>query len=365
MTDTTSLVALIDSLADGRVLCIGDVMLDRYTYGEVSRISAEAPIPVCRVIDEKIMLGGAGNVARNLVAVGTAVDFVTVVGVDAAGDQVREFFQSLDTVEAKLIDDETRQTTIKDRFIVGVQQLLRVDRESTKTVNAVIAGKVQNYAERSLAGAGAVVISDYGKGVLSVDAIGRIVKKARKMGAQIVIDPKGDDFTRYAGADIITPNQRELADASRLSINDDVSVVEAARYIAHHCNIANVLVTRGSDGMTLVTASDAVHLPSEARDVFDVSGAGDTVVAILAAAIAAGASLFDAARLSNVAAGIVVGKIGTAVAYPHDIVDAVHRPVYQKFCLWHRLLIASLGGEGAVTKLDLLTAALISFIRAM
>lgn len=325
MTGATSLVALINQLKGARVLCVGDVMLDRFTYGEVTRISAEAPIPVCRVINETIMLGGAGNVVRNLDALGAATDFVTVVGADDAGRQVDDFLRTLSAVNASLLTDASRQTTIKDRFIAGVQQLLRVDRESIDPVDGAIAMEVRAQAEAALGRVGAVVVSDYGKGVLAGNAIATLTGKARQAGRPLIVDPKGADFTRYAGAFLVTPNRIELGEASRMAADTDDQIVAAARHIATGCDIENVLVTRSSDGMTLVTRDHVHHLPPEAREVFDVSGAGDTVVATLAAALAVGAPLLDAARLANVAAGIVVGKVGTAVAYPDDIADAIHR----------------------------------------
>ncbi|MDA1325533.1 MAG: D-glycero-beta-D-manno-heptose-7-phosphate kinase [Proteobacteria bacterium] len=325
MTMSASLATLINQLKDGRVLCVGDVMLDRFTYGEVTRISAEAPIPVCRVANETIMLGGAGNVVRNLAALGAAIEFVTVVGADEAGDQVNDFLQTLSAVKSCLLIDASRQTTIKDRFIAGVQQLLRVDRESTAPVDGDIAAQVRSRAEAALAGVGAVVVSDYGKGVLAGDAIKYLTGKAREAGLPLIVDPKGHDYTRYAGAFLMTPNRLELGEASRMPVETDDEIIAAARHIAASCDIENVLVTRSSDGMTLVTRDQVHHLPPEAREVFDVSGAGDTVVATLAAALAIGAPLLDAARLANAAAGIVVGKVGTAVAYPEDIAEAIRR----------------------------------------
>jgi len=325
MTGSASLVALINQLAGARVLCVGDVMLDRFTYGEVTRISAEAPIPVCRVVNETIMLGGAGNVVRNLDALGAVTEFVTVVGADEAGRQVDDFLRTLSAVNACLLTDAARQTTIKDRFIAGVQHLLRVDRESIDPVDGNIAAQVRARAEVALESVGAVVVSDYGKGVLAGDAIAALTGKARAAGQPLIVDPKGDDYTRYAGAFLVTPNRPELGEASRMPVGTDEEIIAAARHIATSCGIENVLVTRSGDGMTLVTRDDVHHLPPEAREVFDVSGAGDTVVATLVAALAVGTPLLDAARLANVAAGIVVGKVGTAVAYPDDIADAIHR----------------------------------------
>jgi D-beta-D-heptose 7-phosphate kinase/D-beta-D-heptose 1-phosphate adenosyltransferase len=322
------LISLIDRLRDGRVLCIGDVMLDRYVYGDVDRISPEAPVPVCRVTDEAMMLGGAGNVARNLAALGAGVDFVSVVGDDAAGADIRRLLGELGdlgSVGIELIVDSTRPTTIKERFVAGPQQLLRVDRESDLPVEPAIAGQVFDAARRALGNVQAIVISDYGKGVLADDALAALIAAASDAGCAIIVDPKGTDFARYHGADVVTPNQRELSAASQMPTDDDDGVVAAARMLVAGCGIGHVLATRSRDGMTLVSAEGADHFAAEAREVFDVSGAGDTVVAALAAGLAAGINLSDAARLANVAAGIVVGKIGTAVVYPADIAEQLLR----------------------------------------
>ena len=209
MTDSTLVGTLVERLQSVRILCVGDVMLDRFVYGEVSRISPEAPVPICRVTEESAMLGGAGNVVRNLDALGIGVDFVSVIGDDDAGDEIRALLESLAAVEAVLISDPSRQTTIKDRIIAGVQQLLRVDRESVAPVGAKVARQVFDRAEKALADVDAVVISDYGKGALATDAIRRLIEVARKAGRPVVVDPKGAEFSRYAGAFLVTPNRRQ------------------------------------------------------------------------------------------------------------------------------------------------------------
>ena len=325
MTDHSSLAAHMDSLKGVRVLCVGDVMLDRFVYGEVARISPEAPVPICRVTEETTMLGGAGNVVRNLDALGIAVSFVSVVGNDGARDEIRDLLKALPTVNSSLITDPKRRTTIKERFIAGVQQLLRVDRESDASIDTRIAQQVDNGVAKALATAGAVVVSDYGKGVLTDDSLKTLIDGARQAGCPVVVDPKGNDYRRYAGAFLVTPNRQELIMASGMAAESDDEIVKAARHIVETCAIEYVLVTRSRDGMTLVSADRAHHLPAEAREVFDVSGAGDTVVATLAAALAGGVPLLEAARIANVAGGVVVGKVGTAVAHPDDIVEAIHR----------------------------------------
>ncbi len=325
MTESTDLSSLIERVREARVLVVGDVMLDRFVQGEVARISPEAPVPVCRVTEDTAMLGGAGNVARNLAALGASVDFIGVVGDDAAGAEIRALMAALDGVTGDIVEDAGRQTSIKTRFFAGVQQLLRVDRETTEPVSDALAARLGEAAARALKRCGAMVLSDYGKGVLGATLTGSLIAAARAAGKPVIVDPKGDDFARYAGASMITPNRRELAAASRMDVSSEDAIVAAARQIAGDCGIETVLVTRSAAGMSLVGVDGVAHLAAEAREVFDVSGAGDTVVAALAAARAVGIDAVDAARLANLAAGIVVGKVGTAVAWADEVIDAIHR----------------------------------------
>ncbi len=325
MTRRSDLAALIERLGGAGVLCVGDVMLDRYVYGKVERISPEAPIPVLLVERETAMLGGAGNVVRNLVAVGAHPTFVSVVGNDPAGREVSSLIAAIEGVEPYLNVERGRVTTIKARYVASNQQLLRADRETVMPVAVSVADDLRRIAENALRETSAVVLSDYGKGVLTPDLTRAVIEAARAVGKPVIVDPKGKDFGRYRGATILTPNRAELAEATGRALNDEAEIVEAARALVRDLALGAVLVTRGGDGMTLVEGDRApLHLAAEAREVFDVSGAGDTVVAILAAAMAAGLALADAARLANTAAGIVVGKIGTAVASGAEIYGALH-----------------------------------------
>ncbi len=325
MTESTDLTSLIERVREARVLVVGDVMLDRFVQGEVARISPEAPVPVCRVTEDTAMLGGAGNVTRNLAALGASVDFIGVVGDDEAGAEIRTLMAALDGVTGDIVEDAGRQTSIKTRFFSGVQQLLRVDRETTEPVSDALAARLGEAASRALKHCGAMVLSDYGKGVLGAALTAQLIAAARAAGKPVIVDPKGDDFARYAGASMITPNRRELAAASRMDVSSEDAIVAAARHIAGDCGIDSVLVTRSAAGMSLVGTDGVAHLAAEAREVFDVSGAGDTVVAALAAARAVGIDAVDAARLANLAASIVVGKVGTAVAWADEVIDAIHR----------------------------------------
>jgi D-beta-D-heptose 7-phosphate kinase / D-beta-D-heptose 1-phosphate adenosyltransferase len=323
--DRSALAAKAESLAGVRVLCLGDVMLDRYVYGAVERVSPEAPIPVLRIERERSMLGGAGNVVRNLAALGASVRFLSVLGDDATGQEIRTLLAAENRVEPALIDEAGRDTGVKTRFVAGTQQLLRTDQETLRPIGAASEGALLAQLAAAIDDVETVILSDYGKGVLTAKIVAETIELAGAKGKRVIVDPKGIDYIRYRGAFLVTPNRVELAAATRMSTASDSEVVAAARHMIAECDVAAVLATRGADGMMLVFADGRVdNLPAEAREVFDVSGAGDTVVATCAAALAAGLDLVDAALLANVAAGIVVAKAGTAVAHLDEIFAALH-----------------------------------------
>ena len=325
MTAAGGPAALAPRLAGVRVLCVGDLMLDRFLHGEVERVSPEAPVPVLRVTRERAMLGGAGNVVRNLVALGARATFVATIGADAAGNALATLVNAEPGVEARLMRTADRASTIKSRYLAGGQQLLRADRDPERPLDESVAADLADAAAAAVPECGAVVLSDYGKGVVGEAVIGAVLGAARERGVPSIVDPKGADFTRYRGAGAITPNRRELAAATRAPVDGDAAVAAAARGLIADCGIDRVLVTRGAEGMSLVTADDAAHYPARAREVFDVSGAGDTAVAAFAAAVAAGLAPGDAARIANAAAGLVVGKVGTAVAGAAELARALRR----------------------------------------
>lgn len=320
--DLAGIVARMSSVT---VAVAGDAMLDRFVYGEVTRISPEAPIPVFRESREARMPGGAGNVARNLSALGARARLAAVVGDDDDGKALADLLAAEPGLDAQTLPVAGRVTTRKMRFVAGVQQLLRADREDVSHLPPAAADALVAAFTRALKGAGAAVLSDYAKGALAAGVAGRLIAAARAAGVVVIVDPKDNDFSAYAGADVVTPNRQELAAASGAPVGTDDEVVMAARKVMKRAGIGAVLCTRSAEGMTLVTADDAVHVAAEAREVFDVSGAGDTVVATLAAALGAGAGLADAVALANAAAGIVVGKLGTAVAHPGEILSALQR----------------------------------------
>ena len=324
MTDHSALAAHVEAFSGVRVLCVGDVMLDRFAYGEVARISPEAPIPVFRHQHEATMAGGAGNVLRNLSALGVAARIVAVIGDDGAGSELRALIEAETGAQAGLFRAKGRETTIKTRYIAGSQQLLRADRETTTDIEPAIAEKIVAAVAAALSETDAIVLSDYGKGVLTPAVTARIIEAARQAGKPVVVDPKGPDMSHYRGASVVTPNRTELAEASGLAVSDDAEITAAAEKLIAGCGIEAVLVTRAKDGMTLVTNAGAEHFDAMKREVFDVSGAGDTVVATLAAAIGAGVGLAAAAGIANAAAGVVVGKVGTAVVETSELIDALH-----------------------------------------
>ena len=317
---TIRLAGLIDALAKARVLCIGDVMLDRFISGRVDRISPEAPIPVFRIQREQSMLGGAGNVVRNLVSLGAHAAFVSVVGKDAAGYDVMRLVGELDRVEPHLLVDPARPTTIKTRFVADSHQLLRADQESDEPLDGETARDIERLIADAVADCDVVVLSDYGKGVLAETTTQTTIAVARKARKPVIVDPKGTNWSRYKGASVLTPNRHELALAGGMATDSAIEIEKAARRQIKALGLSAMLCTRGKDGVSLVRPSGkTVLLPTSAREVFDVSGAGDTVLAAFAAALATGAEMDLASMLANIAAGIVVGKVGTAVVYPDEI----------------------------------------------
>ena len=324
VTPAAELLESLETIAGARVLCVGDVMLDRFVYGGAERISPEAPIPVLRVERQMEMLGGAGNVARNLAGLGVSTAFVSVVGRDAAGTRIAALLGELTDTEANLVNGDNRTTSIKTRYIAGSQQMLRADEESLEPLDGRLREKVLKAVRGALPDCGAVILADYGKGMFGGDLANQVISLAIEAGVPVVVDPQGRDYAPYSGADLVTPNLKELAEASGQSTDGDEEIIAAANRLIDGTGVKGVLATRSADGMSLIVKGEAPrHFAAEARDVFDVSGAGDTVAAAMAAGLAAGIPPGRAVELANTAAGIVVGKIGTAAAYADDIAAAL------------------------------------------
>ena len=279
-------------------------------------VSPEAPIPVLWIERELKTLGRRRQRPAQLRALGAAASFISVVGNDEAGREIERLRGSAGRCRAHVLVQPQRTTTVKTRYIAGNQQLLRADRESAIPLDPHIREDLLRLARELVADHSVVVISDYAKGVLTEGVALEIIRAAREAGARVVVDPKGGDHIRYRGADLVKPNRRELAHATGMAVDTDNEIVAASRALIERCGFDAVLASLGAEGSVLVAADGAVHIQrAEVREVYDVSGAGDTVVAAVAAALAVGVGLTDAARLANVAAGIVVGKIGTAVVY--------------------------------------------------
>lgn len=306
------------------VLCVGDIMLDKFVYGTVTRISPEAPIPVLSIDRQTEMLGGAGNVSLNLEAFGSPNFLLSVTGDDSVAIKCSTVIEKCTHVQAHLLPDATRTTSVKIRHIAGIQQLLRTDEESTAPLSPSMEKQLLEKAENLLEKASVLVLSDYGKGVLSDSVCQKLINLAKRKHRPVIVDPKGKDYSKYSGASYVTPNRQELELASGLPTETDAEVVTACRALLTRYDLAGIVATRSAKGMSLVLKSGEVfHIPTEAAKVFDVSGAGDTVVAMLAAALGAKASMLEAMQLANIAAGIVVRKPGTATANLEEIKQAL------------------------------------------
>lgn len=303
------------ALAKARLLVVGDAMLDRYWYGEVDRISPEAPVPIVRIDPKKEdeRPGGAANVACNAAALGAQVTLLSVVGVDEPGARLENLLKR-NRVRAMLHHDRGIMTTVKLRVVARHQQLVRVDFETSPS-HEVLASKLADF-EKKLPACDVVILSDYGKGGLK--HIARMIALANRAGKTVLVDPKGNDYDQYRNATMLTPNRVEFQQMVGVW-KSDKEFAAKARQLMRKLNLKALLVTRGEEGMTLFTNGGMLKVRAQAREVFDVSGAGDTVIAALGVMLASGADLHDAVRIANRAAGIVVGKLGTAVVHREEL----------------------------------------------
>jgi rfaE bifunctional protein kinase chain/domain len=303
-----------DRLRQARVLVVGDVMLDRYWFSSVDRISPEAPVPVALVQREQDRLGGAANVALNATMLGAQTTLLSVVGSDDAGRRLAHLVADT-SIRSALRQVPGLRTTMKLRVVSRQQQLLRLDFEATPD-HEVLLDLMERY-EQELAFHDVVLLSDYGKGGLS--HVERMVQLARAQGRRVLVDPKGHDYSRYQGATLITPNRAEFALATGGDWRDEAQLEQRAQALRARLGLEALLVTRADEGMSLFGAHGHLHVPAQAKEVYDVSGAGDTVIATLAVMLGAGAALDEAVRTANRAAGIVVGKLGTATVSPAEL----------------------------------------------
>lgn len=322
--DLSALQNLLDRAAGQRVACVGDLMIDRFVYGEVTRISPEAPIPVMARGRELVMLGGSGNVARNVAALGGETALVGVIGGDSEGRKALRLVEQEAGVEGYLVTDAERPTTLKTRFVSGAQQLLRVDFEESRAVAGELEGRLTRTIRDAADGAGVILLSDYGKGVVTDAVIAACQEAAKASGGKLVVDSKARSFARYGAVDLVKPNAAELGNATDMPANTDAEVEAALGKAMGMWEAKAILVTRAAKGMTLAVRGEPIrHFPTASREVFDVSGAGDTTLGALGLAMASGASMDEAIAFAQLAAGVAVGKVGTATVTPEELVESV------------------------------------------
>lgn len=322
------LQSIIGKMQDISVLVLGDIMLDRFIYGVVERISPESPVPVLSIKREKTMLGGAGNALSSICGLRCNGHIVALIGNDPQAGELKATLELLNVSVNHLIVDAARPTTVKSRFLAGHQQLLRADFEQKIPVSPEVEERIIQSITALLPDMQAVLISDYGKGMLNDAILAATIKAAKAKNIPVIVDPKGTEYTRYAGASALTPNKKELSEATGgMPVETDEAVIEAARKLMHDIDAESIIATRSQDGISIVykDADKApYHLRTTALEVFDVSGAGDVVIATITAALAAGASLEEAGILANIAGGIAVSKVGTTPIRAQELIDALN-----------------------------------------
>lgn len=339
MPDLHLIRDLLPRFSEASLLCVGDVMIDHFVYGQVKRVSPEAPVPVLRTLRQSTVLGGAGNVARNLSSLSIKnCIFCSVVGDDDAAKDVETLFEKIDGVQAFLTTEKGRKTTAKTRYVSDGQQLLRVDDEDSYEISQESEQALLEKVRDLITKIDVMILSDYGKGVLTKSLSQGLIRIAKEHGKIVVVDPKKKDFSAYCGATLITPNAKELQEVAPFPVTSDDDVERATSALMSEYNIEAILATRGSQGMSLNDRHKMIHIPTEALEIYDVSGAGDTVVATAAASLAAGSDLETAAKLSNIAAGLVVSKAGTATVTLEEVRSSLEKvrvkTASDKIVLW-------------------------------
>jgi rfaE bifunctional protein kinase chain/domain len=319
--ESKRLIKFVDRFPRTHTLVVGDVMLDHYVWGSVSRISPEAPVPVVSVTKENVLLGGASNVVNNIHSLGGRVSVCGVIGRDDAGRQLVHMLRNQGIPTDGLIVEENRSTSIKTRVIAHNQQVVRFDRETKNGIEKDTHLRIYDFVKQRVRDSlDAIVLSDYSKGVITKGLVRDIIKLARKNGVIVSVDPKVNHFGMYSGVTILTPNSKEASIGAKIDIEDEKSLLKAGALLLKRLKCDAVLITRGEHGMSLFERGGRItNIPTVAQEVFDVTGAGDTVISVLTLAMASGAGMIDAARISNYAAGIVVGVVGTAAVKPEEL----------------------------------------------
>ncbi|NNE64928.1 MAG: D-glycero-beta-D-manno-heptose-7-phosphate kinase [Pyrinomonadaceae bacterium] len=314
----------LNKFKNAKICVFGDVMLDRYLTGSVTRVSPEAPVPVVNLEDERHIPGGAANVAANIRGLGAESRLLGVVGKDNEASILKEQLVGLGIDPSLLVESGGRSTTLKSRVLSGSHQIARVDRESTGTINDEEAVAVLNAAESAFAGCHAVVVSDYGKGLCSSEFLARLITKAKSHNIPVLVDPKGVEYEKYSGSYVLTPNKKEALEVFFADQRKSGSISAAGEHIAGKYDVENLIITLGAEGMALFSKDTGkITIDAGPRNVFDVTGAGDTVIATLAVGTAAGLTLIDAAHIANIAAGCVVEDVGTTAISFERLKEAV------------------------------------------
>ena len=307
-----------------RILVVGDIMLDRFIWGDVSRISPEAPVPVVVVDKETFLLGGAANVVNNIHSLGGKASLCGVIGDDEMGQKVIQRLSEMGIERGGISIEPGRQTTVKTRIIAHHQQLVRIDRETTRHPKVSTLRSLSDYLKQNIKRFDGVILSDYGKGLLTRSLVRDVIRKVGEAGGFVMVDPKIKNFFFYRGATVVTPNTGEASSASRISITDEASLNRAGRNLLKRLRCDALVITRGEDGMAIFEPHQKPFLvPTEAKEVYDVTGAGDTVIGTMALALGAGASIRRATELANHAAGIVVGKVGTSTVDQEELASVM------------------------------------------
>ncbi|MFH2011376.1 MAG: D-glycero-beta-D-manno-heptose-7-phosphate kinase [Pseudomonadota bacterium] len=317
---------IISKFKESKILVIGDIMVDQFVWGKVSRISPEAPVPVVSVTSESLLLGGAANVVNNIYSLGGNVLVCGVVGNDDMGNKLIDDLKVMGIDTDGIIVEDSRPTTVKTRIVAHSQQVVRYDRENISEITLDSMQKVILYLKKNLNDLNAIIISDYGKGVISGQLIREILHLANNNGKIISVDPKVEKFSFYKDVTVITPNNMEAGEAAGIEIKDENTLLRVGEILLNKLACKLLLITRGEEGMTLFEDNgDVTHIPTLAKEVYDVTGAGDTVISALTLALTVGASLKEAAVIANYAAGIVVGEVGTATVTRDELIEAIKR----------------------------------------
>jgi D-beta-D-heptose 7-phosphate kinase/D-beta-D-heptose 1-phosphate adenosyltransferase len=326
----TRAMTLLEKFKDRKILVVGDLMLDEFLWGKARRIAPEAPVPVVEIERETLHIGGAGNVAANLAALGAKPMVIGVCGNDLNGERLSKEFEKVNVNTESIVKDYSRPTTVKTRIIAHSQHVVRADREKKTPVSSEIEKQLVDNFLSLLPIVDGVVISDYEKGVITLGLLEKTLSVAAKRDIPVCIDPKLKNFEHYQPATVVTPNQNEAESAARMVIENEESLSEIGSRLRAMLGGASVLITRGEGGMSLFEkGQEAKHVPTIAREVYDVTGAGDTVIATLALGLASGASMLESAILANYAAGVVVGKVGTATASPEEVLSEIDHFFHQ------------------------------------